>query len=498
MPLHLGIGGVTRHGCAALSDDRRVLGICEQERITRARGAGCDANGIPGAALDALLGNLGRTRASIDACAVAEDVAPAAGWPVVKLEHHEGHASAAYLTSPFDAATILICDHGVPGVTVWQGRGRDVVRVEWPWTGIGFSDLYAECATLLGFGGDGGEQRFEALARMMSADPDTRVPLLFRSCGNSLQIADGWQERALAAAANAETDVPARARIAAALQQQIANAVLDLAGVIQAHVPSRQLCLGGSLFHHSAINSAVRNAGIFERVFVPANPGNAGVAVGAAMRLSKLMPANVSPFMGPVYDADETKATLDNCKLRYDWLDEGAAVQTAVHHLQHGRLVGWFEGRMEWGPRALGARSILANPFSPYVLENLNRFLKRREAWRGYALCAPESEVQAQFDGPAEAPFMECDYRPRDVARFRSVMPSPAAHLRVQTVNGDCPRGFRAVLDAFGQATGIPCLVNTSFNGFHEPIVCTPRDAVRVFFGSGLDVLVLDRFVLTK
>ena len=498
MALNLGIGGVTRHACAALSDDRQVLGVCEQERITRARGAGCDSTGLPGAALDALLGTLGRTRASIDACAVAEDVPQAASWPIVKLEHHEGHASAAYLTSPFDAATILICDHGVPGVTVWQGRGREIARIDWPWRGVGFADLYAECARILGFGSEGGDQRFEALARMMSADPDTRVPPLFRACPNELHVASGWQDRALASVASATSDVPARARLAAALQQHIANAVLEVLGAIQAHAPSRHLCLGGSLFHHSAINSAVRNSGMFDRVFIPANPGNAGVAVGAAMRISKLAPTNLSAFMGPLYDPDETKATLDNCKLRYDWLDEGAAVQTAVHHLQQGRLVGWFEGRMEWGPRALGARSILANPFSPYVLENLNRFLKRREAWRGYALCAPDEDVRAHFDGPAEAPFMECDFRPRDAARFRPVMPSPAAHLRVQTVTADCPRGFRAVLGAFGKATGISCLVNTSFNGFHEPIVCTPRDAVRVFFGSGLDVLVLDRFVLTK
>ena len=169
-----------------------------------------------------------------------------------------------------------------------------------------------------------------------------------------------------------------------------------------------------------------------------------------------------------------------------------------MHHLQQGRLVGWFEDRMEWGPRALGARSILANPFSPYVLENLNRFLKRRESWRGYALSTLADAARALFSGPDEAPFMECDYRPLDVERFRSVMPSDAAHVRLHVVAENGPRRFRSVLETFGAATGVPCLVNTSFNGFHEPIVCTPRDAVRVFFGSGLDVLILDRFVLTK
>jgi carbamoyltransferase len=497
MSLALGIGGVTQHACAALSDQRRVLGICEQERITRVRGAGCDSTGVPNAALGALLDELGKTRASIETCGVAEDVRPAGAWSMITFDHHEGHAYSAYLTSPFESSTILICDHARPGVSVWNGDRGTVTQIEWPWSGPGFAELYASCATLLGFGADGGAQRFEALARLMAADPDTRLPGLFRLDDAGLRLADRWRERVLESSERT-SDVTARARLAAALQRQIADALVELLRRIHSRTSSRYLCVGGGLFHHSSINSAVRNAGIFERVFVPTNPGNAGLSVGASMRAAKLTPTQLSPFMGPAYDPDESKATLDNCKLRYDWVNEGSAVAAAVHHLQQGRLVAWFEGRMEWGPRALGARSILANPFSPYVLENLNRFLKRREDWRGYALCTPAEAAPTLFDGPSEAPFMECDYRPRDLSQFQFVMPSPAAHLRVQTVTADCPSGFRALLKAFGEATGIPCLVNTSFNGFHEPIVCTPRDAVRVFFGSGLDVLVLDRFVLTK
>jgi carbamoyltransferase len=333
---------------------------------------------------------------------------------------------------------------------------------------------------------------------MMAAHPDDRLPTLFTTDGHRIVAAEQWRSR-VQELIDESTDIRKRARVAAALQNQITDLALDLLGRVRTAVPSPQLCLGGGLFHHSSINSAVRGSGLFERVFVPANPGNAGLAVGAALHQAQLGPLHVSAFLGPSYDPDtDIKATLDNCKLRYDFVGEGEATAIAVHHLQQGRLVGWFEGRMEWGPRALGARAILASPFSPYVLENLNQFLKRREAWRGYALSAPVEDVPAHFSGPAESPFMECDYHPKDVSRFRHVMPSESAHLRVQTVTPDCPPGFRAVLKAFGEATGVPCLVNTSFNGFHEPIVCTPRDAVRVFFGSGLDVLMLARFVLTK
>ena len=173
-------------------------------------------------------------------------------------------------------------------------------------------------------------------------------------------------------------------------------------------------------------------------------------------------------------------------------------MQIAVKALMQGLLVGWFDGAMEWGPRALGARCILANPFAPYVLENLNRFLKRREPWRGYGLSGLETAVHAHLDGPARAPFMECDYRPRDRSRFRFVLPSEDAVLRVHTVDDASPPRFRRLLEAFGEASGLPLLVNTSFNGFHEPIVCSPRDAVRVFYGSGIDVLVMQQFVLQK
>jgi carbamoyltransferase len=154
---------------------------------------------------------------------------------------------------------------------------------------------------------------------------------------------------------------------------------------------------------------------------------------------------------------------------------------------------------MEWGPRALGARCILANPTAPYVLENLNRFLKRRDPWRGYALSGLHESLATHFEGPESAPFMECDYRPRDVARFREALPSADAAVRVHSVSAaDGLPHFRRLLEAFGEATGLPFLINTSFNGFHEPIVCSPRDAVRVFYGTGLDVLVVNQFVLRK
>jgi carbamoyltransferase len=183
--------------------------------------------------------------------------------------------------------------------------------------------------------------------------------------------------------------------------------------------------------------------------------------------------------------------------LSYDYLGEHEAVRWAAHELSRGKLVGWFRGRMEWGPRALGNRSILASPIAPFVLENLNSFLKKREAHRSYSVAVCEEDLSTYFTGPRRSPFMEFEYDLLHPERLQSLLPDGVTRVRVQTV----PRSaepFRSLIRAFGDRTGVPILVNTSFNGFNEPIVCTPRDAVRVFYGTGLDTTVIDGFVLRK
>jgi carbamoyltransferase len=501
MSLTAGLGGAARHGCVALVDRERVVGVCEQERVTRVRGAGFNGTGLPDEALDTLLERLGGTRRDVKAFATAESEPPlATGAAIERIDHHLAHACASYLSSPFTAATIVVCDRELPKVSVWRGAGRDVTRVDWPWNGPGFTDLYSECAETIGLASEGGGQRFEALARLKANHRDERIARLMTGDGTSLSTQANWQASARQNLSDYDLRIgtPSSAGLAAALQSRVGELFIEFLRMVRERTGSDALCLAGSFFHHSSINTLVKQSGLFARVHVPINPGNAGLAVGTALRVSGADPRPVTPFLGPSYQADEIKATLDNCKLRYDWLRDGDAIAMAVDAVRRGMLVGWFEGAMEWGPRALGGRCILANPFAPYVLENLNRFLKRREPWRGYALTGTRETVHEHFDGPDEAPYMECDYVPRDTRRFANISPSPDAAIRIQTVGPETPPKFRQLLDAIGAATGIPLVVNTSFNGFHEPIVCSPRDAVRVFYGSGLDVLILNGFVITK
>jgi carbamoyltransferase len=475
-----------------------MLGICEQERITRVRGAGFNSSGLPDEALDELLTRCGRNRAEIAAYVLAEAVSVEPPATCLHLDHHFAHACSAFLPSPFDSATIVVCDHEAPQISVWDGHDRTVTRIEWPWHGAGFAEIYSGCADALGFSGGGHEQRMEALARLHPERHDDRVASLFAFKGERLELATNWQSH-IESLTDGGPMPDGTATLASGLQCRIGNLLVEFLAEVRRRAPARrQLCLGGSLFYNSYFNTRAKRCGAFDDVFVPINPGNAGLAVGNALHAMEPLRESVTPFLGPSHNAEEIKASLDNCKLHYQWASEADAVSFAVEALLKGRLVGWFSGAMEFGQRALGARSILANPFAPYALDNLNRFLKQREPWRGYALSVAETSAHEYFDGPGTSPFMECDYVPKDPGTFRHVLPSPKAAMRVHTVGHQAPPMFQQLLSEFGKASGMPILVNTSFNGFREPIVCSPRDAIRVFFGTGLDVLVLGHFIVSK
>ena len=499
----VGITSKRHEGAVAVAAGGRLLGVCAEERVTRYRSNRC--GGWPDASLALMLERLGHAPGAVERWVIAADDGAdvtTPEWlerPVEILAPHLAHASTAYRTSPFASAAIVVCDHKAPEVSVWHGEGAAIRPVDWPWTGPGFAAAYAAIADALGLGAVAPGQRLEALARLAPPGAAAGAAPLLRTGPGGLVIAP-----AIAAAlADAQTSdlraqLPAGVTAAATLLSQLGDLVVELLGEVRRRLGIRNLCLGGSLFRQSSMTTRARQSALFDDVFVPIDPGDAGQAVGAALHGLGTAPGVTSPFLGPVYAAEEIKEVLANCKLHYSWEAEERGVQAAVEALMAGLMVGWFDAAMEWGPRALGGRSILASPFSPYVLENLNRFLKHREPWRGYSLSGLAAEVHTHFDGPDRAPYMECDYRPRDPQQFCHVLPSPDAALRLQTVDDGAPPRFRRLLEAFGEASGLPFLVNTSFNGFHEPIVCSPRDAVRVFYGSGLDLLVMPPFVLRK
>jgi len=490
-----GVGGGRRSAAAAVVHEGRLAGVCAQERVTRARDAGLKGSGLPDEALDLLLVRLGLTRTSVDRWIAAAGDGEGAPAPVEHVDHHFAHAATAYLTSPHTSAAVVVCDHDAPDVSVWIGEGAGLTLVPWPWAGAGFARLLSRCGTALGLTPSDVDRRLAALAQLRPASRDARVDALITRSADGLAVPDDFDQQ-IRALALAEGAVPAA--LAASIVARVSDLLVAFLGDVRARTGLSQLCLGGTLFYNASVNTRVKSCRLFSQVFVPPDPGDGGNAVGAALLASPTRIDGASAFLGPSYSAHETKEVLDNCKLQYEWVSEDGAIAAALKGIQDGHLVGWFQGAMEWGPRALGARSILANPQAPYVLENLNRFLKQRESWRGYAVSGLQEAVGTHFDGPDESPFMECDYVPRNPEVFRHLLPAPDAAMRVHTVSNDAHPMFRRLLEAQGQATGLPFLVNTSFNGFHEPIVCSPRDAVRVFYGSGLDLLVLNQFIIRK
>lgn len=489
-----GLSGYRRNATVAVVRAGGPAAVCEQGRVTRVRNVGMRAGGFPHEALAIALGTAGTVAEAISEFAAAEtDIAEA-----VQVDHHLAHAATAFFTSSFDRATVVVCDtHDGPELSLWHGDGIRLDRVPLDWRGPGFARLFSRLTARLGFEAQREEPQVEALARLRVRQGAGRAAELLRLTGDALEVGPGFDEYIAAAA----RDLDVAATVAAEVQVRLGELLLQF---LRERVgDTERLCLGGGLFYNTYFTTLVREAGIAHDVFVPVNAGNPGVSAGAALAraaergLMSVHPGLASPFLGPEYTSADIKATLDNCKLSYAFLDDSAIVRQVVDALVGGELVGWFRGRLEWGTRALGNRSIFANPLSPYVLENLNHFLKRRDSHRAYGLLMDANHVPQHLAGPSRSSFMEYEYRVLDTDRFGHLCPRGIDRLRVQTPEV-VPPTVQRLLDAFGQATGVPALINTSFNGFHEPIVCAPRDAVRVFYGTGLDMLVVGNFVLRK
>jgi carbamoyltransferase len=205
-------------------------------------------------------------------------------------------------------------------------------------------------------------------------------------------------------------------------------------------------------------------------------------------------------FLGPGFGDDDIKKVLDNCKLSYEYcLTEEKLTTEVARLLSQGRIVGWFRGAMEFGPRTLGARSILASPSNDFMRENLNTFIKHREDFRPFSAAVPEEKASEFFEPSALSPFLLGASRIKPSAD-RTI---PAAVfgdglVRVQSVSRETNPTFWRLLTKFGELAGVPVLLNTSFNLFGEPVVSTPREAVRGFYCSGIDCLAIGNFLIKK
>jgi carbamoyltransferase len=306
--------------------------------------------------------------------------------------------------------------------------------------------------------------------------------------------------------------------------------VLRLARSVRAETGQRNLCLAGGVALNCVANGKLLREGIFDGLWIQPAAGDAGGALGAALagyHLFHDQPREVAAgrdamrgsYLGPAFEQDEIKAELTAAGARFSVLDEDALIAATAQGLADGKAVGWMQGRMEFGPRALGGRSILGDPRSPAMQKTLNLKVKYRESFRPFAPSVLREDVADWFDLDGDSPYMllVADVRENlrremtveEQALFgidklnvpRSSIPA-VTHVdysaRIQTVHADTNPRYHALISRFKALTGCPVVVNTSFNVRGEPIVCTASDAFRCFMGSEIELLVVGNCLLRK
>lgn len=462
-------------------------------------------------------------------------------------EHHLSHAASAFYPSPFEEAVVLTMD-GVgerATTTVWIGRGSELTAEK----EIGFPHslglLYSALTYYLGFKVNSGEYKVMGLAPygepkyaalMLEHLIDLKADGSFRLDQRYFNYATGltMTNRRFAALFGQ----PVRAGeslltqfhmdMAASLQAVTEEVVLRLTRALAREYGIPNLCLAGGVALNCVANGKVLRDGAFENLWIQPAAGDAGGAPGAALAAwhGELgQPRVVSgdamagSYLGPEYSQAEIERRLGEAGAKFEVLDETAMIETTAQALSAGAAVGWFQGRMEFGPRALGGRSILGDPRSETMQRALNLKVKFRESFRPFAPAVLREKVADWFELDGDSPYMllVADVRANrrrsmteaEKALFgidklnvpRSAIPA-VTHVdysaRIQTVHAATNPRYHALITAFERLTGVPVLINTSFNVRGEPIVCTPEDSFRCFMGTDLDLLAIGNCVLRK
>jgi carbamoyltransferase len=431
------------------------------------------------------------------------------------VDHHLAHAISAYAYSGFDDSTIVIMDgRGAwEATSIWHGRnGRieHVLTIPFPNSIGGFYSAFTE---YLGFVPNSDEWKVMGLAPYgkpgvnldVFIDPEAAPYRVHtkRLHGGKTGASSGIAA-ILGAARAPETEIDDRHKnIAYAVQDYCERAMVSVVRMALAKTKSGNLCLAGGVALNSKANGKILASGVVENIFVQPAASDDGVALGAALspyldrggRLPNR--AMRHAYLGPAFDDETIETALKTYKLRYARVNDPAAA--AAELLAQGKILGWFQGRMEFGPRALGSRSILADPRDPEMTAKVNNAVKFREWWRPFAP-SMKKEAAADFvESATDSPFMIVTAQVR--AEKRSVIPA-VTHVdgsaRPQTVEKEVNPLYWRLIDEFGKRTGVPVVMNTSFNLRGEAIVHTPTDAVRTFFSSGMDALVIGNFLIEK
>ncbi len=431
------------------------------------------------------------------------------------VDHHLAHAISAYAYSGFDEAAVVIMDgRGAwEATTIWHGRnGRldPVLMIPFP-DSVGY--FYSAFTEFLGFQPNSDEWKVMGLAPYGKPGVDLSSFIDLKAAPYRVRTkqlsANGATPFAgitalLGPARIAESDIDERHKdIAYAVQDACETAMMRVVQMAIDKTRCRNVCLAGGVALNSKANGKIAAAGLVEKMFVQPAASDEGVALGAA--LAHCLDDNGKlpnkpmrhGYWGPCFDDEAIESALRTYKLRYARLPDPASA--AAELLSQGKILGWFQGRMEFGPRALGSRSILADPRDPEMNAKVNKAVKFREWWRPFAPSIKKEAAGEYLESATDSPFMilTAQVRPEK----RGVIPS-VTHVdgsaRPQTVEKEINPLYWRLIDEFGKRTGVPVIMNTSFNLRGEAIVHTPTDAIRTFFSSGMDALVIGSFLVEK
>lgn len=455
-------------------------------------------------------------------------------------EHHESHAASAFFPSPFDQAAIITTD----GVGEWAttslgvGNRSGIVLKEEIHFPHSLGLLYSTFTGYCGFRVNSGEYKLMGLAPYgepryvqtildelidLKEDGSYRLNLRYFSFPWGLRMySRAFEDLFGGRARSPESSITRRELdLARSIQVVTEEVVQRMARRAATESGERKLCMAGGVALNCVANGKLLRSGLFEEIWIQPAAGDAGGALGAALmawhdyaqvpREACVPDAMEGAKLGPSYDADDIRAALETASMPYEELSEEPLCRRTAESLAAQKVIGWFQGRMEYGPRALGNRSILADPRQLRMQRHVNQSIKFRENFRPFAPAVLVEKVSDWFDMNNESPYMLLTAQVRDahirgegLERQRNIESPIAAvtHVdgsaRVQTVSEQGNSLFYRLLQKFEALTGCPVLVNTSFNVRGEPIVCAPEDAIRCFQDTHMDILVIGPFWVSK
>lgn len=440
------------------------------------------------------------------------------------MEHHPAHAASAFLVSPYDEAALLTLDYMGEWAVTWTGVGRGTrmqcfQKENYPHS---LGVFYTAITSYLGFERASDEYKVMGLASYGQPEFADEFRSMFKLLTGGRYTLDlswfqchykpgshvGYMSRKFLdrfgpPRQKGEPIERRHENIAASAQVAVEETALHIAKDLHERTGLRRLCMAGGVALNCSMNGRLLRDSPFDEIFVQPAAGDDGTGLGGAFQLYHELTGVGRSFVmrdariGPSFSNAQIKDFLDRAKIPYE--TPASVIERTADLLAEGNIVGWFQGGAEFGPRALGARSILADPTRPDMKDLINTYVKHREEFRPFAPSCLEERAPEYFEGCTTSPFMLFVYRVKP--EMRAKVPA-ITHVdgtaRVQTVAKDVHPQYHALIEAFERRRGVPMVLNTSFNVMGEPIVNAPADAVRCFYSTGIDALAIGDFVVTK